>query len=54
MNRRSFLGASVASLVATGVSNPGSGLCDTAPRTPRDDLNPAGIRTAGIRMLPVW
>lgn len=53
MNRRSFLGAGALSLVATGVSNPGPGLCDTAPKTGRDDLNPSGIRTAGIRMLPV-
>jgi proline iminopeptidase len=53
MNRRNFLGASAASLIAAGVSNPRFGLCDTAPRTQRDDLNPTGIRTAGIRMVPV-
>src|ERR1700737_2258789 len=49
MNRLSFLGTSAASLIAAGVSNARFALCDTAPRTQRDDLNPTGIRTAGIR-----
>jgi len=53
MNRRSFLVTSTASLITAGASNARFGLCDGAPRTQRDDLNPAGIRTAGIRMLPV-
>ncbi len=53
MNRRNFLGTSAASLIAAGVSNARFGLCDTAPRTQRDDLNPTGIRTSGIRMVPV-
>ena len=40
--------------IAAGLSiMPRFGLCDTAPRTQRDDLNPTGIRTAGIRMVPV-
>ena len=39
--------------MAAGVSNAQVGLCDTSPRTQRDDLNPTGIRTAGIRMVPV-
>jgi len=53
MNRRCFLGTSAASLIAAGVSTTQVGLCDTPPRTQRDDLNPAGIRTGGIRMVPV-
>ena len=53
MNRRSFLGASIGSLVANGISNRRFGLFDTAPRSQRDDLNPTGIRTAGIRLVPV-
>jgi proline iminopeptidase len=41
MNRRNFLATGAASLLAT------------APRLGADSLNPSGIRTAGIRMLPV-
>jgi proline iminopeptidase len=53
MKRRSFLGRSAASLIAAGLSNARVGLCDVPPRTQQDELNPAGIRTAGIRMVPV-
>jgi proline iminopeptidase len=57
MNRRSFLAAGAASLAAV------AGSCSAAPaatqqpsqpsRLPPDNLNPPGIRTAGIRMVPV-
>jgi proline iminopeptidase len=58
VNRRSFLASTAASVLTTAtgnkalasVSNPQLSRY-TAP--PRDTLNPQGIRTAGIRMLPV-
>lgn len=53
MHRRSFLVSSAASLIAGGMAGARSALCDTPNKTPRDSLNPPGIRTAGIRMLPV-
>jgi len=53
MNRRNFLGRSAASLIAGGLSNARVGWGDAPARTQQDDLNPVGIRTAGIRMFPV-
>ena len=53
MNRRSFLGTSAASIIGAGASGARFGLCQTASQKQRDDLNPTGIRTAGIRMVPV-
>lgn len=57
MNRRNFLGTGVASLIvgstdiiASAQSLPTS---SDAPRQGPDSLNPPGILTAGIRMLPV-
>jgi proline iminopeptidase len=57
MNRRSFLAAGAASLVA-GAGNPIAASTATrqsaqASQQHADHLNPAGIRTAGIRMVPV-
>jgi proline iminopeptidase len=53
MNRRSLLAAGAASVVVSVLRTPAEG--STNPTQPaRDDgLNPPGIRTAGIRMLPV-
>src|SRR5258708_33027110 len=57
MNRRSFLAASAASLAAVA-GKPIAAAAATrqsSPPSPQrvDDLNPPGIRTAGIRMVPV-
>jgi proline iminopeptidase len=54
MNRRSFLAASAASLVAVA-GKPIAASAATRQSSPPhpDNLNPAGIRTAGIRMVPV-
>jgi proline iminopeptidase len=53
MNRRSFLGTTAASIMAGGVSTARLALADTVAPAQPDHLNPSGIRTAGIRMLPV-
>ncbi|TFW27981.1 proline iminopeptidase-family hydrolase [Duganella callida] len=53
MDRRNFLAASVATMGAANAvaasANPGSGVTVAKP----DGLNPVGIRTAGVRMVPV-
>src|SRR5580658_7705455 len=49
MNRRTFLGTTAASIVAGAPL----ALSDTIAPAQPDHLNPSGIRTAGIRMLPV-
>lgn len=53
MNRRSFLSAGAASLAA--IATPGLPQTAAAPEpvNAADNLNPPGIRTAGIRMVPV-
>ncbi|EGY00434.1 proline-specific peptidase [Nitrospirillum viridazoti Y2] len=52
MDRRQFLSAAAVLAAATAPSMPA--LAEAAPATPSaDPLNPPGIRTAGIRMIPV-
>ena len=57
MNRRSFLAAGAASLAAAAgksITASAATLPSSQPSSHRvDDLNPPGIRTAGIRMVPV-
>jgi proline iminopeptidase len=59
MNRRSLLAAATAASVVMGTvraaasASPGSAQPSDVPIGPPDSLNPAGIRVAGIRMLPV-
>jgi proline iminopeptidase len=57
MHRRSFLAAAGAAAVASLAAEPPAASAeslpaDLPPATP-DNLNPHGIRTAGIRMIPV-
>jgi len=58
MNRRSLLAATAASVVmgaarTAAPSSPGSTQSSDLPTGHPDGLNPPGIRTAGIRMVPV-
>ncbi|WP_353064591.1 proline iminopeptidase-family hydrolase [Tunturibacter psychrotolerans] len=58
MNRRSFLASTAASVLATATGNKALASVSTPQLSrytapPRDTLNPQGIRTAGIRMVPV-
>ena len=54
MNRREFLAASAASVVAASTVKPLVGSEGQMPQSGRCfDVNPPGIRTAGIRMVPV-
>src|ERR1700760_4811431 len=57
MNRRSFLAAGAASLAATAGKSITASAATRQSSQPSsqgvDELNPPGIRTAGIRMLPV-
>ena len=58
MNRRSFLATGAASLALSAARNKAHAStvntldADLSPQSP-DNLNPPGIRVAGIRMLPV-
>lgn len=49
MNRRDFLAAGAASVIMSATATRAKGLATEVP----DGLNPPGIRTAGIRMVPV-
>src|SRR5579862_3519674 len=57
MNRRNFLATGAASLAAVAgnsvVSFAATRQTAQPSQPPKDDLNPHGIRTAGIRMVPV-
>jgi proline iminopeptidase len=57
MNRRSFLAAGAASLAAVAgkpiAASAAARQSSQASPQPADNLNPPGIRTAGIRMVPV-
>jgi proline iminopeptidase len=57
MNRRSFLAAGAASLAAVAgkpiAASAATRQSSQASPQPADNLNPPGIRTAGIRMVPV-
>jgi proline iminopeptidase len=54
MNRRRFLAAGAASLAAVAGNSIVAPAATQQPAPlPHDPLNPAGIRTAGIRMVPV-
>jgi proline iminopeptidase len=58
MNRRNLLGATAASVILSAARTASGASADAAqpadiPTGRPDDLNPPGIRVAGIRMLPV-
>jgi proline iminopeptidase len=53
MNRRSFLSAGAASIAAVATPALPQAPAVTEPVNTADNLNPPGIRTAGIRMVPV-
>ncbi len=52
MDRRNFMTASLAAAAATGTAAAAPQKTETVLTTP-DGLNPVGIRTAGVKMIPV-
>ena len=53
MNRRNLLAVGAASVVVSALRTPAEGSTNPTPPARDDGLNPPGIRTAGICMLPV-